>query len=291
MSGADRSRRDTDQFVVESKSQGKATAGRFAATAIRHRWPVWHAALRALGIAMRALPRSYRFRTAAFLARLLVPVVRSTEMFRVRRTSVVETPVEILLYSILDALGQARTEFDPQVHVDGFASIESSIASGKGVLLISARTMLGHAFVRYLVDHGYPVSLVSPDRCRVFGSRTFLPTIAPGLRYFLEVREQLRKAEIVMATPDRGRARRARTMSVKTREGTVHFATPLIEVALNANADIIFMRTWLKDDVINVELSPSSLSADAEAQDIAFQYAELVRRHVASRAPSATEGD
>jgi hypothetical protein len=107
----------------------------------------------------------------------------------------------------------------------------------------------------------------------------------------MEVRERLRKAGIVIATPDRGRARSARTISVKTGEGTVHFATPLIEVAINAKADVIFMRTWLEHDVINVELSPLSLSDDPEPHDIAFQYAEFVRRHVAARAPSDTEGD
>jgi hypothetical protein len=225
------------------------------------------------------------------LARLLMPVVRMTEMFRVRRATVVETPVEIVLYSILNALTRAGTEFEPEVQVSGFEFIENSVRSGGGVLLISTRTMLGHAFLRYLSDRGYSISLVSPDPCRLFGSKTFVPAIAPGLKYFLEVREHLRSAEIVVATPDRDRARRARTMSVKTPEGTVHFATPLIEVAINAKADVIFMRTWLKDDVINVELSPSSLSDDPEAQDIAFQYAEVVRRHVAARAPSAAHDD
>ena len=232
---------------------------------------------------MRALPRSYRFRAAVFLARILMPVVRATKMFRERRTTVVETPMEIVLYSILNALGRAGTEFEPRVHVRGFELIETSIGSGKGVLLISARTMLGHAFVRYLVDHGYSVSLVSPDPYRLFGRRTPVPTISPGLKYFMEVREHLRKGEIVIATPDRGRARRARTLSVKTREGTVHFATPLIEVAINAKADVIFMRTWLKNDVIAIELSPSSLSGEPEANAIALQYADLVRRHVAER--------
>jgi hypothetical protein len=80
-------------------------------------------------------------------------------------------------------------------------------------------------------------------------------------------------------------------MSVKTGEGTVHFATPLIEVAINAKADVIFMRTWLKDGIINVELSPSSLSDEPVAHDIAVRYADLVRRHVAARAPFAGHSD
>jgi lauroyl/myristoyl acyltransferase len=276
---------------ADSGSQSKVTANAFAASAIRHRWPVWHAALRALGMTMRALPRSYRFPAAVFLARLLMPVVRTTKMFRERRTTVVETPMEIVLYSILNALGRAGTEFEPRVHVRGFELIETSMGSGNGVLLIGARTMLGHAFVRYLADHGYPVWLVSPDPYRLFGKRTPVPTISPGLKYFLEVREHLRKGEIVIATPDRGRARQARTLSVKTREGTVHFATPLIEVAINAKADVIFMRTWLKNDVIAIELSPSSLSGEPEANAIALQYADLVRRHVAARGSVVADGD
>jgi radical SAM superfamily enzyme YgiQ (UPF0313 family) len=61
----------------------------------------------------------------------------------------------------------------------------------------------------------------------------------------------------------------------------------LIEVAINAKADVIFTRTWLKDGTINVELSPSCLSDHREAHDIAIQYAELLSRHVAARARSA----
>lgn len=253
------------------------------ATVIRHRWPVWHAALRVLGMAISALPRAYRYRAAVFLARLFLPVVRTTRMFRERRTNVIETPGEIVLYSILNALGRAGIEFDPQLHVAGFELLERSVESGKGVLLIGARTMLGHAFVRYLADHAYRLSLVSPDPYALFGRTTLVPTISPGLKYFLEVRERLRKGEIVIATPDRGPAPRPRTLTVKTREGTVHFAPPLIEVAMNAKAELLFMRTWLKGDVINVELSPGSLPGDADANAIALRYADFVQRHIVER--------
>jgi hypothetical protein len=268
---------------TDSGLQAEASARAFAATAIRHRWPVWHAALRALGTMMRAVPRTYRFPVAVFLAQLLLPVVRKTSMFRERRKSVVETPLEIVLYSILRALEQAGTEFDPGMQVRGFELIEASMKSGKGVLLISARTMLGHAFLRYLADHGYSAWLVAPHPYPLFGRRTTVRTISPSLKYFLEVREHLKKREIVMATPDRGRARRARTLSIKTSEGTLHFAPPLIEVALNAKADVIFVRTCLKDGVIDVELSASSSSDEPEANAIALRYASLVRHHVGER--------
>lgn len=205
-------------------------------------------------------------------------------MFRERRKSVVETPLEIVLYSILRALEQAGTEFDPRMHVRGFELIEASIKSDKGVLLISPRMMLAHAFLRYLADQGYSAWLVAPHPYPLFGRRTTVPTISPTVKYFLEVREHLKTREIVMATPDRGRAwARGRTLSVNTLEGTVHFAPPLIEVALNAKANVIFVRTWLKDDVITIELLPSTLSGEPAANAIALQYAELVRRHVAKR--------
>jgi hypothetical protein len=279
-----------DGLSADSKVQGKETANAVAATKIRHRWPAWHAALRTLSLLMRALPRSYRFPAAVFLARLLMPVVRTTKMFRERRKTVVETPMEIVLYSLLNALGQSGTEFEPRVKTTGFALIETSLGSGKGVLLIAPRTMLGHAFVKYLDDHGHRVWLVSPDPYRLFGSKTSVPTISPGLKYLLKVREHLRKGEIVMATPDRGRASRARTLSVETREGTVHFATPLIEVAINAKADVIFMRTRLEKDAIAIELSRPSLSGESETHAIALKYADLVRRHVAVRDLSLANG-
>jgi hypothetical protein len=279
-----------DGLSADTTVQRKATANALAATAIRHRWPVWHAALRTFGLLMRALPRSYRFPAAVFLAPLLLPVVRMTKMFRKRRKTVVETPVEIVLYALLNALGQSGTEFEPRVRTRGFELIETSIGSGKGVLLIAARTMLGHAFIRYLDDHGHRVWLVSPAPYLLFGRKTSVPTISPGLKYFLEVREHLRKGEIVMATPDRGRARRARTLSLETRNGTLHFATPLIEVAINAKADVIFMRAMLERDAIAVELSRPSLSGEPETHAIALEYADLIRRHVAARDLSLAGG-
>src|SRR5689334_5566980 len=154
---------------MDLSTDTEATAAAFGATAIRHRWPVWHTALRVLGTVMRAFPRSYRFPVAAFLARLLFPVVRVTSMFRERRKSVVETPLEIVLYAILRGLEQAGTEFDPRMQVNGFELIDASMKSGKGVLLISARTMLGHAFLRYLADNGYSAWLVAPHRYPLFG--------------------------------------------------------------------------------------------------------------------------
>src|SRR4051812_40053525 len=174
-----------------------------------------------LGVAMRALPRSYRFPVAVFLARRLVPLVRRTKMFGERRKTKVETPVEIVLYALLDALGRAGTEFEPRLKITGFELIGRSIGSGKGVLLIGARTMLGHALIRHMHDCGHSVRLISPDPCPLLGSKTSVPTISPGLKYFLQVRDHLKKGEIVVATPDRGRARRARTLSVETREGTL----------------------------------------------------------------------
>lgn len=261
-----------------------------AANVVAHRWPVWHAALRTLSVAMRALPQSYRFPAAVFLARLLVPIVRRTEMFGVRRRTVVETPVEIVLYALLDALGQAGVEFEPRVKTSGFELIESSIASGKGVLLISFRMLLGHALIRHLHDHGHSVRLVSPDPCRLFGRTTAVPTITPGLKYFLEVRERLRKGEIVMVTLDRGRPRGARTLSAETRDGTVHFATPLIEVAINARADAILVRTRLEKDTISLDLSRPSQSGEPEVNAIALAYADLLRRHVAARDLSLADG-
>jgi hypothetical protein len=269
--------------------QSKAAANALSPTAIRHRWPFWHAALRTLGLAMRALPRSYRFPVAVFLARLLVPLVRRTKMFGERRKAVVETPVEIVLYAILDALDRVETQFEPRLKITGFELIRTSIGSAKGVLLIGARTMLGHAFLRYLHDHGHSVRLISPDPCRLFGRATSLPTISLGLKFFLEVRDHLKKGEIVVAATDRGRARRARTLSVETREGTIHFATPLIEVAINAKADVIFMRATLETDTIAIELSRPSQSGEPEVHAIALGYADLVRRHVAARGLSAAD--
>jgi lauroyl/myristoyl acyltransferase len=211
-------------------------------------------------------------------------------MFRTRRKSVVETPTEIVLYSIINELSHAGTEFEPQLRVRGLELIEVAIRSGKGVLLISTRNMLGQVFVRYLADHCYPVLLVSPDPNVLFGGRAPVPTIAPGLKYFLAIRERLRKGEIVIATPDRGRANARRTIPVETPEGTVHFATPLIEVALNAKAEIIFMRTWIKDKAVAVELAPSSFSEEPDTNAIALQYADFIRYHVASRSSLDADG-
>jgi hypothetical protein len=65
----------------------------------------------------------------------------------------------------------------------------------------------------------------------------------------------------------------------------------LIEVALNAKAVVVFMRTWLKGAVVSVELSPSSLSGEPDANAIALQYADIIRHHVATRSSLDADGN
>lgn len=259
-----------------------------AATApAKHKWPLWHAALRCLGIALSLFPRRQRFAVAVRLAPHLVGVLGLSASFRHRQTSIVETPQEIALYYILSELARAGVEFEPRMKVQGAELVGAARAAGNGLLLLGIRTMLGEAFSQHLCNQGLPVSHVYAFPGRPFGGGRAPASIKPGRGYFLAVREALRRNEIVAATPDRGGAER-RSLAVATTEGTLHVAPALLEIGCHANTTIVFMRAWLDGDAIHVEMMPArSASEPRGADELLDRYVGFIRRHLAARESGA----
>jgi lauroyl/myristoyl acyltransferase len=241
---------------------------------------------RILRSALRAIPLRYRFRSALWAARMLVPVIRRTALYRERRKSIVDGSVEIALYIILAGLTRDGTEFEPRLRITGFELFEAALRSGKGVLVISAHGMLGLAFWRYLVERGHQASIVSPAPHYFLGRRVPIPIISPGRTYLFEIRERFRKGEVIGAMIDRARAKRARTFTVETRDGTVHLANALVQVAANATAEVIFLRSWVESGAIAIELAAPSPTPERDADSITRDFAQFIQRHVSTRANS-----
>jgi hypothetical protein len=242
----------------------------------------WHS--RALRFAIRVIPRSWRFRTALLCARMVPPLIRRTMPYRQRRKSIVDGPVEIALYIILAGLTRDGIAFDPRLRVVDFELFEAAVRRRKGVLLISGHGALGFAFLGYLAERGYQASVVSyyPDSHHLLAPKVPVPTVSPGRSYLFEVRERFRRGEVVGAMIDRAEAIEGRTVPVETHEGTLHVADALIQVAENAGAEVIFLRSWVESSAIAIELASPSQSPERNAKSIARDFAQFIQHHVSS---------
>ncbi len=65
-------------------------------------------------LAMRIVPRPYRFDAGLLLARAALPLLRKTEAYREQQIKKFHLPREIALHLILNALTKNGTAFDPQ---------------------------------------------------------------------------------------------------------------------------------------------------------------------------------
>lgn len=239
-----------------------------------------------LRFALRGVPRSWRFQAALWSARLLAPVIRTTAPYRERRTMLIDGPVEIALYLILAGLVRHGIDFELRLRVLNFERFEAAVRSGRGVLLISPHGVFGLAFLRYLDERGYHASVVSPFAKPDYPLAPKVPVqvITPGRSFLFEVRERFRKGEVVGAMIDRAEAVEGHTFPVEVRDGTLHLASALIHVAENAAAEVIFLRSWVEDNAIVIELASPSSSPKGGAESIARDFAQFIQRHVSTGA-------
>jgi lauroyl/myristoyl acyltransferase len=246
---------------------------------------------RMLGLALRCVPRAYRFQGAVWSARLAGPAIRATALYREQRKKLIDGPLEIALDLILSVLTRDGIDFELRLRVSNFNLFEAAVRSKTGVLLISPHAVLGVSFLKYLHERGYQVCVVSPlpDPHRFLVPNVPIELVSPGRTYLFEVRERLRKGEIVGAMIDRATAIERRTFPVETVNGTLHLAGALLEVAQNAGAQVVFFRSWVEGNAIAIELSSPSPASERTADSIARDFARFIQRHVSSRRASGPD--
>lgn len=192
-------------------------------------------------MAMRIVPRRYRFAMALLLARVTIPVFRSTAAYREQWIKNFHRPDEIVLHLLLNALAKNGTRFDLEIDATGYQHFERAYAKGKGVLVTGHHAALTLLMIRFFYDRGLePVVITPDDRLRVPGTCVAAKTIQPSPVFLVRLRNALRAGKLVCAMPDRAEHHAGRTLEFATPAGPVIVAPAIIEVAARSGAEVLF---------------------------------------------------
>src|SRR5690349_3982700 len=190
---------------------------------------------------MRIAPRRYRFAIALLLARVTIPLFRSTAAYREQWIKNFHRPDEIVLYLLLNALAKNGTRFDLEIAATGYQHFERAYAKGKGVLVTGHHAALTLLMIRFFADRGCePVVITPDDRLRVPGTSVVAETIQPSRVFLVQLRNALRAGKLVCAMPDRAEHHAGRTIEFETPAGKVIVAPAIIEVAARSGAEVLF---------------------------------------------------
>ncbi|HWT00343.1 MAG TPA: hypothetical protein VN256_08855 [Pyrinomonadaceae bacterium] len=191
--------------------------------------------------AMWLVPRQYRFRAAVLVASAAVPLFRRTEAYREQEMMGFDSPREIALHFVLNALTRNGTRFDPVIAVRGYEEFERAYASGQGVLVVGPHAALTLLMIRLFHDRGLDPVVVSPDpRMRVGGTTVRARTVQPSPTFLVKTRNRLRRGGLICAMPDRGEHHGGRTVEFATAAGRVIIAPALMQVAARCGAVVVF---------------------------------------------------
>jgi lauroyl/myristoyl acyltransferase len=192
-------------------------------------------------MALRIMPRRFRFAAALLLARVTIPLLRSTAAYREQWIKNFHRPHEIVLYLLLNALAKNGTRFDLDIAATGYQHFERAYAKGKGVLVTGHHAALTLLMIRYFYDRGFePVVITPDDRLCVPGTCVVAETIQPSPMFLVQLRNALRAGKLVCAMPDRAEHHAGRTLEFTTPAGRVIMAPAIIEIAARSGAEVLF---------------------------------------------------
>ncbi|MCA1567615.1 MAG: hypothetical protein LC803_18590 [Acidobacteria bacterium] len=233
---------------------------------------------------MRLMPRRYRFGAARIVARAAVPLFRMTDAYRVQEMIGFDSPPEIALHFVLNALTRNGTRFDPVVKVKGYEEFERAYRAGKGVLVIGPHAALTLLMIRFFYDRGLDPVVISPDpRMRVGGTDVTARTVQPSPTFLVKTRSRLRCGELVCAMPDRAEHHGARTVEFNTAKGRVIVAPALMQVAARCGAEVVFTEVHGEGRALVGTLAVSSAGASGAGEAITKEFMEFVRLSVEAR--------
>jgi len=237
-----------------------------------------------LAMAVRLVPRRYRFGLAVLIAGAAVPLFRLTNVFRAQLTTRVDGPHEIALHFVLNALTKNGTRFDPEVTVQGYEKFEQAYAAGRGVMVIGPHAALTLLLVRLFYDEGLDPVVISPDpRMRVAGTTMTVRTLQPSQAFLVKTRSRLRRGEVVCAMPDRAEHHERRTVEFPTSNGNVIVAPALLQVAARCKAEMVFAEVHIEGRRLVGSIAAPLPASAGKGAALIEDFMDFVRRHIEAR--------
>jgi lauroyl/myristoyl acyltransferase len=244
------------------------------------------AAERCFALAMRTVPRHYRFQTALLLARATVPLFVRTAAYQEQSIKNFHRPHEIVLFLLLNALTKNGTRFDLEIVAEGYQHFERAYAQGKGVLMTGHHAALTLLMVRFFHDKDLNPIVVTPDdSLRVPGTSVRAATIQPSHMFLVHLRTKLRAGKVVCAMPDRAEHHGRRTIEFATAASPVIVAPAIIEVAARCGAAVLFTEVRVKGGQLVTIIAEPAASSAGDAAAIVTDFISFVRERTA---PPAT---
>jgi len=193
------------------------------------------------------VPRRFRFVAAVAFARAIVPAIRRTEAFRSQREFGLDTPHEIALHFVLNALTREGTEFDPRIDASAFEVITLAKNKERGVLVIAPHAVLSLMILRRIFDQGLELVAVTPDpHMQIPGRRRRMNSLQPSYSFLIKARNILKRGGLICAMPDRREHERDRTIEFSTGNGRIILAPALLHVSERTGAEIVFVEIHLE---------------------------------------------
>lgn len=240
------------------------------------------AAERCFALAMRTVPRQYRFQTVLLLARATVPLLIRTAAYQEQSIKNFHRPDEIVLFLLLNALTKNGTRFDVEFVAKGYHHFERTYAQGKGVLVTGHHAALTLLMVRFFHDKDAQPIVITPDYgLRVPGTSVTAETIQPSPMFLVHLRTKLRAGKLICAMPDRAEHHGQRTIEFATTAGSVIMAPAIIEVAARCGAAVLFTEVRVEGHQLVTMISAPAASAAGNASAIIADFISFVRERTA----------
>jgi lauroyl/myristoyl acyltransferase len=243
------------------------------------------AAERCFALAMKIVPRHYRFQTALLLARVTVPLLVRTAAYREQSIKNFHRPDEIVLFLLLNALTKNGTRFDVEIVAEGYQHFERAYAKGRGVLMTGHHAALTLLMVRFLHDKNLNPIVVTPDgSLRVPGTSVRAATIPKSHMFLVHMRTKLRAGKVICAMPDRAEHHGRRTIEFETAASPVIIAPAIIEVAARCGAAVLFTEVRVEGGrLVSIITEPAPSSA-GDAAAITTDFISFVKERTAAAA-------
>jgi len=233
---------------------------------------------------MRLVPRRRRFDAAVLVARAAVPLFRRTRAYREQEKMGFDSPHELALHFVLNALTRKGARFDPVIDVKGFEEFERAHAEGRGVLVVGPHAALTLLMVRLFYDRGFDPVVVTPDPLmRVGGTGVVVRTLQPSQTFLVRTRSHLRRGGVVCAMPDRAEHHGERTVEFATAIGRVIVAPALTQVAARCGAEVVFTELHVGGRGLAGTIARPSAASAGSPDAILEDFIEFVRAHAEAR--------
>ena len=249
---------------------------------------LWHVGAFLFATALRALPRSWRFRFAASVSIATAPLVRWTTLYRERARFRIETVRDVALERALDMLTRYDVPFDPRIEVAGAEELIAAFRSDRGVVVAGVHAMLNTYLARALADRQQAHYVVAAVPLRIPGTTRLARTLMPSPALLLKVRRLLAAGAKICLLVDRAPGSKEETVEVQTSRGPLPFSDAVFRLAESADAQVLFVSATFRGGSIVLTIEPSNGNASANTTR---EFADFIRRHVDSNHGASRQDD